>query len=527
MTKHPPPSRFFCPGGGYFAVRDSFNPNLFCPSDRMKLFYCSKAQYGGWISFTAHLALTTGYQLYKPSKINSNPRSFGYGTDYCLIKDISGDCLITAIDKHYYSFLPFFPEGTHLVIHDPTELTTQLLPHLSRFKIITIRPLVQTLLRERHNISSTLLLHPFHLDSYPSAEKTKAVSISRIDFDKHTHIILKANQLMDNPIALYGAVNRLYVFHQLRSLGFNDHYRGTFAKTKEALKKILADAKYVVDMSLIKNDGGGSQYTFLEAIAAGCVLVLHRGWLRPGGEFVEGYNCLAAASPEELKAVLEKEHDLLTIRQNASALLKRHTEESWLFPTEKDFQPILDELKRRPIALNNYRNIAGNGRSQAFGVVGRRCLNPDYSRQCWQRPYLYKLLLDYGQKFVKIPWTSVTVNDNYSAAPHRDRGNVGQSYLVGFGDYTGGALSIHEGDLSGSHLIRHNPLITDFSKVLHSVQQWEGQRYSLIFYTAKGSAGLPSPSVRLVDGKWLFFRGDEHCVGLPHPLKGRTVGITI
>jgi glycosyltransferase involved in cell wall biosynthesis len=247
----------------------------------MKLFYCSKAQYGGWVSFTAHLALTTGYPLYKPSKVTRGPRPFGYGVDYSLTKDISGDCLITAIDKHFYSFLPLFPTGSSLVIHDPTELTATLLPHLSRFNIITIRPLVQKLLQDRYKISSTLFLHPFHPDEYPVCEKAGAVSISRIDYDKHTGIILKANQNMEYPVALYGAVNRLYVFNQLKALGFDDHYRGTFAKTKEALREILSGAKYVVDMSLIKNDGGGSQYTFLEAIAAGCVLVLHRLWLQP------------------------------------------------------------------------------------------------------------------------------------------------------------------------------------------------------------------------------------------------------
>jgi hypothetical protein len=134
--------------------------------------------------------------------------------------------------------------------------------------------------------------------------------------------------------------------------------------------------------------------------------------------------------------------------------------------------------------------------------------------------------LDYGKKFVKIPWTSITINDNYSAAPHRDRGNVGQSYLVGFGNYEQGELKIHEEDLSGCHDIRHNPIVTDFSKVLHSVESWKGRRYSLVFYTAKGSDNLPPPSVQSIEGKWTFFRGEEPCSGLPHPLKGRKVSAT-
>jgi hypothetical protein len=128
--------------------------------------------------------------------------------------------------------------------------------------------------------------------------------------------------------------------------------------------------------------------------------------------------------------------------------------------------------------------------------------------------------LEFGSKFVSIPFTSITLNQNYAAAKHRDKGNVGPSYLVSFGEYTGGALSIHEGDLSGSHDVR-TPLITDFSKILHSVEPFEGQRYSLVFYTAKKSEGLPPPSVESVEGAWVFKRGDEIVKGLPHPLKGR------
>jgi hypothetical protein len=34
----------------------------------------------------------------------------------------------------------------------------------------------------------------------------------------------------------------------------------------------------VVDLSVIKKDGRGTQYTFLEAVDAGCSLVLHKAW---------------------------------------------------------------------------------------------------------------------------------------------------------------------------------------------------------------------------------------------------------
>ena len=184
-----------------------------------------------------------------------------------------------------------------------------------------------------------------------------------------------------------------------------------------------------------------------------------------------------------------------------------------------EFTEIIQELKRQPIPKNEYRNIAGSGRSQAFGVVCKRSMPPDYSRLCWLRPYLYKLLLDFAEKHVKIPYTSITLNQNYAAAPHRDKGNVGVSYLVAFGDYTGGELELLEGD-KGLYDVR-TPLITDFSKVLHAVKPFTGDRYSLVFYTAKKSQGLPIPSVKYIDGEYIFYRGEEICRGLPHPLKGR------
>jgi hypothetical protein len=187
----------------------------------------------------------------------------------------------------------------------------------------------------------------------------------------------------------------------------------------------------------------------------------------------------------------------------------------------EDFAEIIKELERQPISVNKYRTTAGDGRSQAFGVVGRRGLPPDYSRQCWLRPYLYKLLLDFGDKHITHSYTSITVNQNFKAAPHRDKGNVGVSTVVAFGEYLGGELEIFEGESKGVYNMKHQPITTDFSKALHSVRDFQGNRYSLVYYTAKKSDHLPLPSVKEVDSKLAFYRGEELIKGLPHPLKGR------
>ena len=196
---------------------------------------------------------------------------------------------------------------------------------------------------------------------------------------------------------------------------------------------------------------------------------------------------------------------------------------------QEEFQSILTELRNHPIPENKYRDKSGVGRSQAFGVVNKRSLPPDYSRQNWMRPYLYKLLLDFGKKWVDISFNAITVNQNYRADKHYDRNNQGDSFLVAFGDYTGGRLLIHEGDLSGAHDICYKPIRGDFSKMLHSVEPFEGERYSLVYYRFARNGivpELPPPSVKFdnKEGKWVFYRGNEKITrknGLPHPLRGR------
>jgi hypothetical protein len=192
------------------------------------------------------------------------------------------------------------------------------------------------------------------------------------------------------------------------------------------------------------------------------------------------------------------------------------------------FKEILEELRARPIAVNKYRDKAGEGRSQSFGIVNKRCVSCDFSRQCWIRPKLYYHLQEFAKKYVDISWTSITVNQSYRCLPHRDKGNYGPSYLVAFGSYTGGDLTIHEGDLSGNHNIYCRPIKTDFSKVLHSVQDFTGERYSLVFYNLKTTKmpkePLPKGEAVFEGGKYLFKRGGKVITakeGLEHPLRNR------
>lgn len=143
-----------------------------------------------------------------------------------------------------------------------------------------------------------------------------------------------------------------------------------------------------------------------------------------------------------------------------------------------DFTEILAELTRKKLPNNFDRWVAGVGRSQAFGLIRRWSYRPWISRNTWMRPELWAALLNFANLHVTVPWDAIQVNDNYASKPHRDRGNQGESYIVGFGDYTGGNLNV-EGT---SHNIRHRGYTFNGANLLHHTEEWTGHRYSLVFF---------------------------------------------
>ena len=311
---------------------------------KCNLVYMAKPIYGGWVSFTAHLAKKKDYPLFRISnKTESKTRDYGYGVEYqnLNIDDLvkKPNLLITAIDKNFYQYLPKIRKAT-IVIHDPTELKEPVLDVLKskRFKVITIRETVEKLLRDVHGIKSQFLHHPFY--QFPKSQskpessnqnknskikKNKSISLSRVDFDKHTDIIVDANQKLQNPVDIYGALNDLYVYHKLSKTPFKKYYKGRFPKTFDALVDLLASAKFVVDMSAINKDGGGSQYTFLEAIHMDCALVLNKKWVEGvKTPFKHGVNCYVVEDADGLHKLLKSNPNTKQVVANAKKMLTPH-----------------------------------------------------------------------------------------------------------------------------------------------------------------------------------------------------------
>lgn len=148
---------------------------------------------------------------------------------------------------------------------------------------------------------------------------------------------------------------------------------------------------------------------------------------------------------------------------------------------EQDLAEILKYLETHNLGVNNFRTKVGKGVSQCFGIVGKRCTAPGLSRQSWLHPKLHKLLEEFGEKHVKqhTLYSSIQVNCNYPCNPHRDANNLGNSYIIGFGNYAGGELCVEEVDKN----INYRGLLFDGSQNTHSTKPWIGNRYSLVYHT--------------------------------------------
>ena len=316
----------------------------------MQLLYLAKPIYGGWVTFSANLAKINNTFIVKLGKRTETTRDinkikipkfreYGYGIKYrnFLLSDLlslypNDDILITAIDKNYHHYLDKLPlEKVTLIIHDPTEIKKCILPYLPKMKkIITIRQLVNQYLNKME-ISNEFIIHPFieQKITIDRDRKTGAVSVSRIDWDKHTDILLECNKLLDNnKIDIYGDKNDIFVYNKLRKLDsmkeddINSNYHGRFPKDNDFLSNILIPKKFMIDLSRIKNDGGGTQYTFLEAINHECCLILHKDWVNvPGSIWKDGVNCLAINTEIELKEILDNNLSCQHIIENANKLL--------------------------------------------------------------------------------------------------------------------------------------------------------------------------------------------------------------
>lgn len=312
---------------------------------RVNLVYMAQARTGGWVSFTAHLMhglLQAGHTpyLYKITKrIESHTRSFGMGFEYQNMSQAgleyladSPDPMIVVCCWHTFAdqLGPLVDKGAHLVVHDPAEIKrapvlAEVADRVRPGRLVVIRPVML-----KHLPNALLVPHPYQ--RAPRLQRNvamHAVSYARLDYDKHTEIVAGANAKLPlaRQVHIYGSdFNRIYMYHQLdhKFPGWRKRYYGAMPRTDLwAGARLAAKAGQVVDMSVIVNDGGGTQYTFLEALDAATPLIVHSRWMTGVPEYdVMAPYAHTAGTADELADLLQS--DLPQLPGDPVELLAKH-----------------------------------------------------------------------------------------------------------------------------------------------------------------------------------------------------------
>ena len=335
----------------------------------MKLLYLSHSRFGGWVTFTTHLyhglvgtpplargelQITEDHTVIRvTNRTEKTYRDMGNFVPYrnmneeAILELMEEDepVLITALDKNHREFaMKLLEKGAHIVIHDPTELRNPAFrDFINPNQVIVIR---RSMLE--HMKDAMFIPHPYMAVGRTDGldfknwlnRPTTAISVSRLDFDKNSHWLFEANRKLpdDRQILIRGAENRMYTKNKIVPVYPEYKQDSNRPKDERAIFKLdfrgainlCRTAKYMTDFSVIKGDGGGTQYTFLEAIDAGTICLLHKDWIKENDSMIDkgpNQNCISFRNWEMVAHFLDNEITEQTttlLRTNALKLLTEH-----------------------------------------------------------------------------------------------------------------------------------------------------------------------------------------------------------
>jgi hypothetical protein len=160
---------------------------------------------------------------------------------------------------------------------------------------------------------------------------------------------------------------------------------------------------------------------------------------------------------------------------------------------------LLDILRKTNFPLNQSRkNVMKKGQVSYEGfVLGMINLIPYWANKKGHKQELsvrtkdpkFKELYNNTRSLLKLhdpkfKYTTIQYNKNHKCAKHRDGRNVGESYIIGLGDYTGGELIVFdENDKNPvKHDIRNKFFKFNGSIYPHVTAPFKGERYTMVFF---------------------------------------------
>lgn len=286
----------------------------------INILYQSPWPVGGSTSYTVHLAKVLGRHarvLRIAKRTEGKKREIGsFGVHY---QNVSLDAVLALKepillaasnpkqDENVWVELGK-KKNVWATFHDPNEFA--LYPHWKHFskkRVICIRTT-----GTNHIPAAHFIPHPYlrSMGNMKAPITKAAVSIARTSSIKHSDWILEANRRLHerDHIELLGEVNRMWANFYLAGKypEFVAPPAGTYPRTFNAGVALCAPAAYMVDLTIFKGDGGGTQYTMLEAIDAGAVPVMTSEWCSYAG--VATKLCFKVNNTAQLVTLMKQRH---------------------------------------------------------------------------------------------------------------------------------------------------------------------------------------------------------------------------
>ena len=158
---------------------------------------------------------------------------------------------------------------------------------------------------------------------------------------------------------------------------------------------------------------------------------------------------------------------------------------------EYAFKELKEHLLDAESRINRYRKSIEDGRIHNYGIVRKPNMAPDLSKDSWLDPRLHYLLMKFARLHVPFEFTTIQVNDNYLTLPHKDIHNVGQCYIVAFGEFTNGELVLNLPAGRSVFNIKNRPMQFDSSAIEYNSTDFKGRRWSLMYFTLKAPKNFP------------------------------------
>ena len=150
---------------------------------------------------------------------------------------------------------------------------------------------------------------------------------------------------------------------------------------------------------------------------------------------------------------------------------------------------LVNDVVKFPTVNNRFR-LVGH-RPNSF-VLGIQKVCGKYRLGRWMKEErtlkLWVMLCDFMKThYDDFIWNSVIVNKNNKFDIHKDKNNKEgtKSLVIGLGNYSGGELKLYNDDkqiLYGVD-VKYKPFVYDLKNTYHSVEEFIGDRYSIVFFT--------------------------------------------